>query len=70
MESISVEMIKLNDETIYIDLNDVLDILETQKKGHYTIIFINGEIWANVVMRKTVFNKMVKLKKKRGQLDG
>lgn len=68
MESVELELMKFNKENVYVDLNDVLDIFETGQKGHYTVVFDAGEIWFNVTMRKTVFNKFEKLKKKRGQI--
>ena len=68
MELKQLEQMTFRDETIYVDLDDVLDIFETEQKGHYTVVFDTGEIWFNVTMRKTVFNKFEKLKKKRGQI--
>lgn len=68
MELKQLEQMTFRDETIYVDLDDVLDIFETEQKGHYTVVFDAGEIWFNVTMRKTVFNKFEKLKKKRGQI--
>ena len=68
MELKQLEQMTFRDETIYVDLDDVLDIFETEQKGHYTVVFDAGEIWLNVTMRKTVFNKFEKLKKKRGQI--
>ena len=61
MESVKLELMKFNKENVYVDLNDVLDIFETEQKGHYTVVFDAGEIWFNVTMRKTVFNKFEKL---------
>ena len=68
MGSVKLELMKFNKENVYVDLNDVLDIFETEQKGHYTVVFDAGEIWFNVTMRKTVFNKFEKLKKKRRQI--
>lgn len=68
MESVKLELMKFNKENVYVDLNDVLDIFEIEQKGHYTVVFNTGEIWFNATMRKTVFNKFEKLKKKRGQI--
>ena len=68
MELKQLEQMTFRDETIYVDLDDVLDIFETEQKGHYTVVFDAGEVWFNVTMRKTVFNKFEKLKKKRGQI--
>ena len=68
MGSVKLELMKFNKENVYVDLNDVLDIFETEQKGRYTVVFDAGEIWFNVTMRKTVFNKFEKLKKKRGQI--
>ena len=68
MGSVELELMEFNKEDVYVDLNDVLDIFEAEQKGHYTVVFDAGEIWFNVTMRKTVFNKFEKLKKKRGQI--
>ena len=51
-----------------VDINDVLDIFITGNKT-YTIIFRDGELWVNAKIRKTVYDKFEKLKKKRGQVD-
>lgn len=69
MASIEVErIITAQNEIVYIDLNDVLDILE-DKSGDklYIIVFNDGSIYYKVKMNKSVYNKFVKLKKKRGQ---
>ena len=68
MASIKFECAKVGTERIYFDINDVLDIFITGNKT-YTIIFRDGEIWVNAKIRKTVYDKFEKLKKKRGQVD-
>lgn len=57
----------INDMCTYYDLNDVLDILETAKKGYYSIIFPDGEAWINAKIKKSDYNKFLKIKKERGQ---
>lgn len=68
MASIRMEFLEtLSGEGIYIDLNDVLDILKnSQKKSKYTIIFNDGDILRDVKMRKSVYDKFIKLKQKKG----
>lgn len=69
MASIKVELIEtINGEKVYIDLNDVLDMF-IKEKGKYIIAFKDGGIYYNVKMRKTIYDKFIKLKKKRGQTD-
>lgn len=69
MASIKVELIETADgEKVYIDLNDVLDIV-VKEKGKYIIVFKDGVIYYNVKMRKIIYDKFIKLKKKRGQTD-
>ena len=69
MASIKVELIETIDgEKAYIDLNDVLDMF-VKEKGKYTIVFKDGGIYYNVKMRKIIYDKFIKLKKKRGQTD-
>ena len=68
MASIKFECAKVGTERIYFDINDVLDIFITGNKT-YTIIFRDGEFWVNAKIRKTVYDKFEKLKKKRGQVD-
>ena len=68
MASIKFECAKVGTERIYFDINDVLDIFITGNKT-YTIIFRDGEIWVNAKIRKTVYDKFEKLKKKRGQVN-
>lgn len=70
MESNQLEIAKLQDEVMYFDLDNVLDILFTNKNKHYNIIFFDGEIWWNAKLYKKTINKFVKLKEKRGQKDG
>jgi len=48
---------KIDNEVAYFDLNDVLDILETDTKGCYIIVFKDGEQWRNAKLKKTVLNK-------------
>ena len=69
MELKQLEQMIFRDETIYVDLDDVLDIFEGSKKKTYTVVFETGEIWYYVLMKKSVYNKFIKLKKKRGQTD-
>ena len=66
-------LVKLEDATVgtermYFDINDILDIFVTGDKT-YTIVFRDGEFWVNTKMRKTVYDKFKKIKKKRGQVD-
>ena len=68
MAFFKLEVAKVGTERIYFDINDVLDIFITGNKT-YTIIFRDGEIWVNAKIRKTVYDKFEKLKKKRGQVD-
>ena len=68
MASIKFECAKVGTERIYFDINDVLDIFITGNKT-YTIVFRDGEFWVNTKMRKTIYDKFEKIKKKRGQVD-
>ena len=69
MASIKVELIEtINGEKVYIDLNDVLDMF-VKEKGKYIIVFKDGGIYYNVKMRKIIYDKFIKFKKKRGQTD-
>ena len=68
MAFFKLEVAKVGSERIYFDINDVLDIFITGNKT-YTIIFRDGEIWVNAKIRKTVYDKFEKLKKKRGQVN-
>lgn len=68
MASVKLEVATVGTEKVYFDINDVLDIFVTGNKT-YTIIFRDGEFWVNTKMRKTVYDKFEKLKKKRGQVD-
>lgn len=69
MASIKVELIEtINGEKVYIDLNDVLDMF-VKEKSKYIIVFKDGGIYYNVKMRKIIYDKFIKLKKKRGQAD-
>lgn len=68
MASVKLEVATVGTEKVYFDINDVLDIFVTGNKT-YTIIFRDGEFWVNAKMRKTVYDKFEKIKKKRGQVD-
>lgn len=68
MASVKLEVATVGTEKVYFDINDVLDIFVTGNKT-YTIIFRDGEFWVNTKIRKTVYDKFEKLKKKRGQID-
>lgn len=68
MASVKLEVATVGTEKVYFDINDVLDIFVTGNKT-YTIIFRDGEFWINTKMRKTVYDKFEKIKKKRGQVD-
>ena len=68
MASVKLEVATIDTEKEYFDINDVLDIFVTFNKT-YTIIFRDGEFWVNTKMRKTVYDKFEKIKKKRGQVD-
>ncbi len=68
MASVKLEVATVGTEKVYFDINDVLDIFVTGNKT-YTIIFRDGEFWVNTKIRKTVYDKFEKLKKKRGQVD-
>ena len=64
----NLEIATVGAEKVYFDINDVLDIFVTGDKT-YTIVFRDGEFWVNTKMRKTVYDKFKKIKKKRGQVD-
>ena len=68
MALVKLEVATVGTERMYFDINDVLDIFVTGDKT-YTIVFLDGEFWANTKIRKTVYDKFEKLKKKRGQVD-
>ena len=68
MASVKLEIATVGTERMYFDINDVLDIFVTGDKT-YTIVFRDGEFWVNTKMRKTVYDKFEKIKKKRGQVD-
>ena len=68
MTSVKLEVVTVGSEKMYFDINDVLDIFVTGNKT-YTIVFRDGEFWVNVKMRKIIYDKFIKLKKKRGQTD-
>ena len=68
MAPVKLAVATVGTERVYFDINDVLDIFVTGNKT-YTIIFRDGEFWVNTKMRKTVYDKFEKIKKKRGQVD-
>lgn len=68
MASVKLEVATVGSEKMYFDINDILDIFVTGDKI-YTIVFRDGEFWVNTKIRKTVYDKFIKLKKKRGQTD-
>ena len=68
MASVKLEIATVGTEKVHFDINDVLDMFVTGNKT-YTIIFKDGEFWVNTKMRKTVYDKFTKIKKKRGQVD-
>ena len=68
MTSVKLEIATVGTEKVHFDINDVLDMFATGNKT-YTIIFKDGEFWVNTKMRKTVYDKFTKIKKKRGQVD-
>ena len=68
MALVKLEIATVGTERMYFDINDVLDIFVTGDKT-YTIVFRDGEFWVNTKIRKTVYDKFIKLKKKRGQTD-
>ena len=68
MALVKLEVATVGTERMYFDINDVLDIFVTGDKT-YTIVFRDGEFWVNTKMRKTVYDKFEKIKKKRGQVD-
>ena len=68
MALVKLEIATVGTERMYFDINDVLDIFVTGDKT-YTIVFRDGEFWVNTKMRKTVYDKFKKIKKKRGQTD-
>lgn len=72
MASIKMEIIETsNKERIYIDLNDILDILSMfTEKNRYIIIFKDGDVLYNVKIRKSILNKFEKIKNRRGQTNG
>ena len=68
MTSAKLEVATVGTERVHFDINDVLDIFITENKT-YTIVFLDGEFLANAKIRKTVYDKFKKMKKKRGQVD-
>ena len=68
MASVKLEIATVGTDRMYFDIHDVLDIFVTGDKT-YTIVFRDGEFWVNTKMRKTVYDKFEKIKKKRGQVN-
>ena len=68
MTSVKLEVATVGTERVYFDINDVLDIFVTENKT-YTIVFKDGEFWVNTKIKKTVYDKVEKIKKKRGQVN-
>ena len=68
MASVKLEVATIGTEKVYFDINDVLDMF-VKEKGKYIIVFKDGGIYYNVKMRKAIYDKFIKLKKKRGQAD-
>lgn len=68
MTSTKLEVATVGTEIVHFDINDVLDIFVTGNKT-YTIVFWDGEFWANTKIRKSVYDKFEKIKKKRGRID-
>lgn len=68
MTSAKLELATVGSEKVYFDINDVLDIFVTGNKT-YTIVFMDGEFWVNTKIKKTVYDKFEKIKKKRGQVN-
>lgn len=70
MASKSLPFARVDDETVYFDFNDVLDILPSEtQKHHYTVVFYDGEIWKEAKMYKRFVDKFTNIKRKRGQID-
>lgn len=66
----SLPFARVDDETVYFDFNDVLDILPSEtQKHHYTVVFYDGEIWKEAKMYKRFVDKFTNIKRKRGQTD-
>lgn len=68
MKSNKMDVAIMDNENMYFDVDDVLDMFVVENKL-YTIVFEDGEIWYNVKMRKAIYDKFEKIKKKRGQVD-
>lgn len=56
-----MELIKCEGSLVYIDLNDVIDIIKVKDK-EYTIIFNDGTTINNVFISKRLYNKFLNQK--------
>lgn len=56
-----MELIKCEGSLVYIDLNDVIDIIKV-KDEEYTIIFNDGTTINNVFISKRLYNKFLNQK--------
>ena len=66
----SLPFARVDNETVYFDFDDVLDILPSEtQKYHYTVVFYDGEIWKEAKMYKRFVDKFTNIKRKRGQTD-
>lgn len=58
----------VNNEVVYFDLEDVDSILSTSNDKFYDILFLDGDVWCNAKLKKTVVNRFNSIKKKRGKI--
>lgn len=58
----------VNNEVVYFDLEDVDSILPTSNDKFYDILFLDGDVWYNAKLKKTVVNRFNSIKKKRGKI--
>lgn len=65
MKSNKMDVAIMDNENMYFDVDDVLDIICSSNKL-YIVIFNDGEYWSNVKIKKSVYNKFEKIKKERG----
>lgn len=56
-----MELIKCEGSLVYIDLNDVIDIIKVKDK-EYTIIFNDGTTINNAFISKRLYNKFLNQK--------
>lgn len=72
MRVVKMESLELsNGDILYVDLNDVLDILDDDKNAKgYIVIFEDGSQLCGVNIKKSVINKFIKLKEKRNKNHG